>query len=110
MRQPTLTRAESRAVKAAVAAIGGLSSPSKMPCHGYSIPAQACKVGSLLRNVSGSACAHCYALSRLSVYSPGPFPAPQEGTTTLEGPHYPEPHRWYASAEVSNGTVIKVKG
>ena len=42
--------------------VGGLSEPSKMPCYGYSIPAQACKVGSLLRKVKGSTCGSCYAL------------------------------------------------
>lgn len=40
---------------------GGLSRPSKMPCHGYSIPASTCKTGSKLRAVSGSTCSSCYA-------------------------------------------------
>jgi len=40
---------------------GGLSTPSKMPCHGYSIPASACKTGSKLRSVAGSTCSSCYA-------------------------------------------------
>jgi hypothetical protein len=38
-----------------------LSDPSKMPCHGYSIPAQSCKTGSKLRKISGSICSGCYA-------------------------------------------------
>jgi hypothetical protein len=46
---------------------------------------------------------------RVEVFSPGPFPAPSNGRTTIEGPHYPEPHRWYASVEVQNGLVVKVK-
>jgi len=41
--------------------VGGLSSPSKMPCHGYSIPAQACNVGGRLRSIKGSTCSSCYA-------------------------------------------------
>lgn len=41
--------------------VGGLSAPSKMPGFGYSIPAQNCRVGSLLRNVKGSVCFSCYA-------------------------------------------------
>lgn len=45
----------------------------------------------------------------IGVWSPGPFPAPVNGTVTLEGPHYPEPHRWYASATVSNGLITRVK-
>lgn len=40
---------------------GTLSKPSKMPCHGYSIPADRCKTGSKLRKVAGSTCAKCYA-------------------------------------------------
>jgi len=40
---------------------GGLSAPSKMPCHGYSIPASACRTGSKLRSVAGSTCSSCYA-------------------------------------------------
>ena len=44
---------------------------------------------------------------RLEVYQPGPFgPAIQDGKTYLEGPHYPEPHRWYVSAEVKAGIII----
>ena len=31
------------------------------------------------------------------------------GTAYLEGPHYPEPHRWYAVATVENGIIVKVK-
>ena len=41
---------------------GGLSSPSKMPCYGFSIPAQKCITGMKLRNVAGSICSKCYAL------------------------------------------------
>jgi len=41
--------------------VGGLSSPSKMPCHGYSIPASACNVGGRLRSIKGSTCSSCYA-------------------------------------------------
>jgi len=51
-----LTTAELSAI------VGGLSEPSKMPGYGYSIPAQDCKVGSLLRKVKGSTCGSCYAL------------------------------------------------
>lgn len=42
--------------------VGGLSAPSKMPCHGYSIPARRCITGSKLAKVPGSVCAGCYAL------------------------------------------------
>lgn len=42
--------------------VGGLSSPSKMPCHGWSISARRCNVGSKLRSVVDSVCSKCYAL------------------------------------------------
>jgi hypothetical protein len=45
---------------------------------------------------------------RVEVFSPGPFPAKTEGRMSVEGPHYPEPHRWYAVVEVSGGAVTKV--
>ena len=35
--------------------------------------------------------------------------APDNGIVYLEGPHYPEPHRWYAQAELKDGMVVKVK-
>lgn len=44
--------------------------------------------------------------ARVSVYSPGPFPCATDGKVTLEGPHYPEPHRWYASATVKDGIIV----
>jgi len=31
------------------------------------------------------------------------------GTAYLEGPHYPQPHKWYAEVELNNGIIIKVK-
>lgn len=34
--------------------------------------------------------------------------APLNGRVCIEGPHYPEPHRWYASAVIENGVVVKV--
>ena len=43
-------------------------------------------------------------------YNPsGMFPTPQNGTDVIEGPHYPKPHRWYASVTVQDGIVIKAK-
>ena len=42
-------------------------------------------------------------------YSPGPFPCPANGHITLEGPHYPAPHKWYAQAVVEDYKIITVK-
>lgn len=34
---------------------------------------------------------------------------PDNGRVYLEGPHSPQPHTWYAQAEVKDGIVIKIK-
>jgi hypothetical protein len=31
------------------------------------------------------------------------------GKATLEGPHYPQAHTWYASVELLNGLIVKVR-
>lgn len=48
---------------------------------------------------------------RVTFYQPGPFGGnePTDGTIYLEGPHFPEPHRWYAQATVKDGAIIKVR-
>jgi hypothetical protein len=48
--------------------VGGLSSPSKMPCYGYSIPARYCITGQKLRAVENSICSKCYALKGRYVF------------------------------------------
>lgn len=45
---------------------------------------------------------------KIEVYQEGPFSAVQNGRISLEGPHKPEPHKWYASAEVKDGVIVKV--
>jgi len=64
--------------------------------------------------------------AKLTYFQPGPWPVggcdyllgrrradvgndPRNGTVYLEGPHYPEAHKWYARAEVKDGYIIKVK-
>ena len=42
------------------------------------------------------------------VFSPGPWPAPTDGRTCIEGPHYPRPHRWYAEVQIEGGRIVKV--
>ena len=45
---------------------------------------------------------------RVSVFQPGPFgPNVPDGEVTLEGPHFPEPHRWYAQVTVRDGVIVK---
>ncbi len=47
----------------------------------------------------------------ISVYQPGPFgPEVKDGQVCLEGPHYPQPHRWYATAQIEDGVIVgKIK-
>lgn len=49
---------------------------------------------------------------QISVYQPNDMfntPIPQNGTVTLEGPHYPQPHKWYATGTMKDGYLIKIK-
>lgn len=43
------------------------------------------------------------------VFEPGLGSVPDNGTVYLEGPHYPEAHKWYASGEMRDGKLVKVK-
>lgn len=49
--------------------------------------------------------------SPVEYYQPGPFGGnePRNGEFSVEGPHYPEPHRWYARVVAKDGVIIKVK-
>lgn len=42
---------------------------------------------------------------KVACFQPGPFPGKMNGTVALEGPHYPQPHSWYASAILENGII-----
>lgn len=50
---------------------------------------------------------------KVTVYQPNAVSAsaetPRTGTVYLEGPHYPEPHRWYAQGEVKDGYLVRVR-
>ena len=47
----------------------------------------------------------------VTFFQPGPFGGnePEDGTIYCEGPHYPEPHRWYATCEAVAGQIVSVK-
>lgn len=48
------------------------------------------------------------AAGDVPVYQPGPFgPEVADGWMAIEGPHYPKPHRWYASVMVEGGVIKK---
>lgn len=55
--------------KEALAIVGSLSAPSKMPCWGYSLPATACKMGQILNKIPDTICSKCYALKGRYVFS-----------------------------------------
>ena len=50
---------------------------------------------------------------RVTVYQPNAdltgASIPENGPVTLEGPHYPTPHTWYASAILKDSVVVKVR-
>jgi len=46
--------------------------------------------------------------ARITTWSPGPFPVKTDGRDVVEGPQYPQPHKWYASVVVENGYITKV--
>jgi len=39
----------------------------------------------------------------------GPDLTNHSGVVTCEGPHYPQPHRWYAQVTLVNGIVTSIK-
>lgn len=44
----------------------------------------------------------------LTIFAPGLGTPVQNGTETLEGPHYPAQHTWYAQVEMKDGKIVKV--
>lgn len=47
---------------------------------------------------------------RVEAYQPGGiFPPQRDGRAVIEGPHYPQPHRWYAEVELVDGVIVKVR-
>jgi len=46
---------------------------------------------------------------KVTIYAPGLGTPAVNGKDCVEGPHYPEPHKWYASVEMKDGYVVKVK-
>jgi len=49
---------------------------------------------------------------RVTVFQPNNIfnvEVPSDGSVAVEGPHYPQPHKWYANVVLKNGRVVKVK-
>jgi len=46
---------------------------------------------------------------RITLFAPGLGSPKIDGVEYVEGPHYPQPHSWYAQATMKEGIVVKVK-
>lgn len=46
---------------------------------------------------------------KITLFAPGLGAPKADGTEYVEGPHYPQPHRWYAQVEMKGGYVVKVR-
>lgn len=46
---------------------------------------------------------------RITCYQPAFGSTPANGELSVDGPHYPQPHKWYARVTLKDGYVIKVK-
>lgn len=44
----------------------------------------------------------------VTVFAPGLGTPKDNGPETVEGPHYPEAHTWYARVQMTDGRVTKV--
>lgn len=46
---------------------------------------------------------------KITCYNPGLGGLiPDNGTVYLEGPHYPQPHKWYGKGMMKDGYLIKI--
>jgi hypothetical protein len=46
---------------------------------------------------------------KIRVYAPGTGTPVENGDEYVEGPHAPEPHRWYAKVLMKDGVIVRVK-
>ena len=46
---------------------------------------------------------------KVTVFAPGLGEPKRDGVEFCEGPHYPQPHTWYAEVVLKDGAVVKVK-
>lgn len=48
---------------------------------------------------------------RIECFQPGPFgPEAKDGVAVIEGPHYPQPHRFYVEVTLKDGAIVAIKG
>jgi hypothetical protein len=90
-------------LKQATENVGGLTSASKMPCTGYSIPAKYCKTGGKLREVENSVCSKCYCFGRGNFRFPVVKNALERNFNTLFGPNWVESMAFLINANEYGG-------
>jgi hypothetical protein len=60
---------------------------------------------------SGKALKEAFANGEtLTVYQPGGMFPLKDGENVIEGPHYPEPHKFYVSVTVKDAVIVAIKG
>lgn len=42
------------------------------------------------------------------IFNPGLGQPTRNGEELVEGPHFPDPHNWYARVRVADGKVVKI--
>ena len=49
--------------------------------------------------------------AKVGIFQPGPFGRDTlpDGEHAIEGPHYPQPHRWYAIAILKDGIIQSIR-
>ena len=45
----------------------------------------------------------------VTLFAPGLGTPVTNGNETVEGPHFPKPHTWYAQVVMKDGVVVKVR-
>lgn len=46
---------------------------------------------------------------KVEIFAPGMGEPVQNGREFVEGPWYPEPHKWWAEVQMKDGYIVKVK-
>jgi hypothetical protein len=46
---------------------------------------------------------------KIGIFAPGMGTPKANGRETLEGPHFPKPHTWYAEVMMKDGYIVSVK-
>jgi hypothetical protein len=46
---------------------------------------------------------------KIGIFAPGLGSPKRDGKETLEGPHFPKPHTWYASVVMKDGYIVEVR-